>query len=209
MSDIDISRDECERRADMSARFHDVVGVPELILALRAALDRAEADKAAAVEAKDAAYLERNHLVALLARIYPSGVKRTAIPGWSDDWHGCVYIDFPWGQASWHFHDSQAWLFDGLPPYVGEWDGHDTAGKYAAIVAALPTPAPMTVAQAARVPEVAVLKALGEEYILMHPRETNEDRMGRHSAIRGVAVRLGIYPELEAAIVTRITEAKP
>jgi hypothetical protein len=86
---------------------------------------------------KDGAYLERNKLVALLAKLCPSGIKRTAIDGWSDDWHGCVFIDFPWGQASWHYHDSQAHLFEGLPPYQGEWDGHTTDEKYAAIDAAL------------------------------------------------------------------------
>lgn len=88
---------------------------------------------------KDAAYEGRNRVVAALARLFPSGVKRTAIEGWSEDWHGCVYIDLPTGQVSWHFHDSQASLFDGLPPYAGEWDGHDTPEKYRR-VAALATP---------------------------------------------------------------------
>ena len=83
--------------------------------------------------AKDGAYLERNKLVALLATLYPSGIKRTAIEGWSEDWHGCVYIDFPWGQASWHYHDSHAYLFAGLPAYAGVWDGHSTEKKYAGI----------------------------------------------------------------------------
>lgn len=83
--------------------------------------------------AKDGAYLERNKLVALLATLYNSGLKRTAIEGWSEDWHGCVYIDFPWGQASWHYHDSHAHLFEGLPPYAGVWDGHSTEQKYAGI----------------------------------------------------------------------------
>jgi hypothetical protein len=84
----------------------------------------------------DAAYLERNKLVALLASIYPSGIKRTAIEGWSEDWHGCVYIDFPWGQGSWHYHDSQGYLFSHLPAYSGKWDGHSTENKYAEIVEA-------------------------------------------------------------------------
>lgn len=79
---------------------------------------------------KDAAYWERNQLVALLSKLFPSGTKRTSIDGWSDDWHGCVYIDLPTGQASWHYHDSQAYLFEHLPPYAGEWDGHTTAKKY-------------------------------------------------------------------------------
>lgn len=79
---------------------------------------------------KDSAYEERNKVVAALATLFPSGVARTAIPGWSDDWHGCVYIDLPTGQVSWHYHDSQAYLFAGLPPYTRGWDGHDTPEKY-------------------------------------------------------------------------------
>jgi hypothetical protein len=81
---------------------------------------------------KDGAYLERNRVVAALARCFSfSGTARTAIEGWSEDWHGCVYIDIPFvGQVSWHFHDTQAWLFEDLPPYQGGWDGHDTDEKY-------------------------------------------------------------------------------
>ena len=99
--------------------------------------ERAEADLAAARADKDQAYLERNRLVALLSKLFPAGTARTAIDGWSEDWHGCVYIDFPWGQASWHYHDSQAYLFAHLPPYSGSWDGHTTEQKYAAIDAAI------------------------------------------------------------------------
>lgn len=84
---------------------------------------------------KDGAYLERNRCVALIAQMalalgLKAGKTRTAIEGWSDDWHGCVYIDLPVGQVSWHFHDSQAYLFDFLPAYDGKWDGHDTDEKY-------------------------------------------------------------------------------
>ena len=84
---------------------------------------------------KDAAYEERNKVVAALAKLFPSGVAKTAIEGWSEDWHGCVYIDLPTGQVSWHFHDSQAYLFDGLPSYPGTWDGHDTPEKYRRLAA--------------------------------------------------------------------------
>lgn len=84
---------------------------------------------------KDAAYLERNRLVSLLSKVFPSGKKKTAIEGWSEDWHGCVYIDLPTGQASWHYHDSQAWLFEHLPEYQGGWDGHTTEVKYERIEA--------------------------------------------------------------------------
>jgi hypothetical protein len=95
--------------------------------------------------AKDGAYEERNRLVALIASLFPSGTARTNIPGWSDDWHGCVYIDFPWGQASWHFHDSQSALFKHLPLYQGEWDGHTNDEKYQSIArAAIREEPPMT-----------------------------------------------------------------
>lgn len=84
---------------------------------------------------KDAAYEERNRVVAALAWMaiwagWKAGVARTAIEGWSEDWHGCLYIDLPHGQVSWHYHDSHAPLFDGLPPYRGSWDGHTTPEKY-------------------------------------------------------------------------------
>ena len=117
---------------------------------LRAAIDRLAAPPAGEQQAecdglrrdladmearKDAAYLERNQVVAALAKAFPSGVARTAIEGWSEDWHGCVYIDLPTGQASWHFHDSQAYLFDGLPPYTKPWDGHSTEEKYRRLAA--------------------------------------------------------------------------
>lgn len=79
---------------------------------------------------EDEAYFERNQLVAVLARIYPSGTRRTDIPVWNAEWHNCVYIDLPTGQVSWHYHDREASLFDGLPAYAKEWDGHSTAEKY-------------------------------------------------------------------------------
>jgi len=91
--------------------------------------------------AKDGAYLERTQCVTLIARMaialgLRAGVAKTAIEGWSDDWHGCVYIDLPTGQVSWHYHDSQAALFAGLPAYAGKWDGHDTPEKYRRVEAA-------------------------------------------------------------------------
>ena len=86
--------------------------------------------------ALDGAYTERNRLVALLASLFPSGTKKTAIPGWDEAWHGCVYIDLPNGQASWHYHDREAHLFAYLPLYQGEWDGHTTEEKYERIARA-------------------------------------------------------------------------
>lgn len=81
-------------------------------------------------EKKDKAYEERNRLVALLAVIYPSVRTKTSIEGWSDDWHSCVYIQLPFGQVSWHYHDSQSHLFSEIPEGEVEWDGHTTEEKY-------------------------------------------------------------------------------
>ena len=95
-----------------------------------------EPDPLAEMEArKDAAYFERNQVVAAFAKAaiglgLRAGRKRTFIEDWSPDWHNCVYIDLPSGQVSWHYHDSHAALFEALPTYVGEWDGHDTPEKY-------------------------------------------------------------------------------
>lgn len=85
--------------------------------------------------AKDEAYGERNKLVRLLASLYPSGIKKTDIESWDADWHWCVYINLPNGQASWHIHISEYPMFADLPPYAGEWDGHTTDEKYARIAA--------------------------------------------------------------------------
>jgi hypothetical protein len=99
------------------------------------------AQVAAAVQAeracKDAAYEERNRVVALLAAVFPSVRTRTAIEGWSDDWHGCVYVTLPTGQASWHYHDSQAHLFAHVPAGPALWDGHTTDEKYDRVAAAI------------------------------------------------------------------------
>lgn len=90
---------------------------------------------ASAREVTDAAYQERNMLVAFLARVFPSGIARTSIEGWDPEWHGCVYIDTPKGQMSWHYHDRDAHLFAGLPAYTKPWDGHTTDEKYRRLAA--------------------------------------------------------------------------
>jgi hypothetical protein len=100
-----------------------------------------EAAAAQAMEArKDAAYEERNRVVALLAAVFPSVRARTAIEGWSEDWHGCIYITLPTGQASWHYHDSHAHLFAHVPEGEAQWDGHTTPEKYDRVAAACAKP---------------------------------------------------------------------
>jgi hypothetical protein len=80
-------------------------------------------------EEKNEAYRQRNHLVAVLARLFPSGIRATDLPGWDPEWHGCVYIDLPvvggTAQISYHYHDNESYLFANLPPYTKPYDGHD------------------------------------------------------------------------------------
>lgn len=88
--------------------------------------------------AKEGAYNERNMVVVGLAKLamqlgYLAGLgKHADVLGedWDPDWRNIVFIDLPSGQVSWHFHDSEMYLFDFLPPYAGVWDGHSTSLKY-------------------------------------------------------------------------------
>lgn len=82
------------------------------------------------VTEKDAVYHERDQFVALLARVYPSGVRKTVIEGWDPERENCIYIDTPAGQLSWHVHDVEMSMFEELPPYEKPWDGHTTEQKY-------------------------------------------------------------------------------
>jgi hypothetical protein len=94
---------------------------------------------------KDVAYVERNRVIAALAACavaqgWNAGTRLTAIHGWDPNWHGCVYIDLPTGQVSWHYHNDQAFLFAFLPEYTGVYDGHDTAEKYRRLAGMSPWP---------------------------------------------------------------------
>jgi hypothetical protein len=89
---------------------------------------------------KDAAYVERNRVVAGLAALavrlgWRAGLRQTDIKGWEREWHNAVYIDLPTGQVSWHYHDRDRDLFAFLPPYQDDWDGHDTPEKYRRLAA--------------------------------------------------------------------------
>lgn len=86
---------------------------------------------------KDAAYAERNKLVALAAKMAIALGFRAGLgqhdpndSQWDADWRTIVYIDLPEGQCSWHIHDSERVLFESLPIYEGQWDGHSTEEKY-------------------------------------------------------------------------------
>lgn len=95
-------------------------------------------DLANLVKQKDAAYHERNQLVALLAALFPSSLERHPDEDteWENDWRNIVYMDTPAGQLSWHLHDSELPLFDHVPRLQGRtWDGHTTEEKYGRVQA--------------------------------------------------------------------------
>jgi len=81
---------------------------------------------------KDSAYKERNKLVALLTKFFPSFLAKE-----NDAYlnfyniHWVVYLETPKGQLSWHIPDLDLFLFDGvrrMATYI--WDGHTTEEKY-------------------------------------------------------------------------------
>lgn len=117
------------------------------------ALDNAEAERRRRVVAreslieeltrqKDAAYAERNQVVALAARLalhHPScfaylGRDVSVAP--EDEWSNVVFVILPGGvQLSWHIHDRELPLFARLPDVREHmdrfrWDGHTTEEKY-------------------------------------------------------------------------------
>ena len=86
---------------------------------------------------KDAAYAERDKLVALLASLFPSWIARHPDnEAWEDDWRWIVFVELPaWGQLSWHIHDSELEMFKKVLLQTKDdpsrpWDGHTTEEKY-------------------------------------------------------------------------------
>lgn len=74
-------------------------------------------------------YIERNRLVALLSKIFPSclGIDEKAEEGWKH----VVYIELPTGQCSWHVPDFILHWYKHLEiSDTVEYDGHTTEEKY-------------------------------------------------------------------------------
>lgn len=81
---------------------------------------------------KNNAYKERNELVSLISKLFPSYIASHPEDDleWEEDWRNIVFIDLPTGQASWHIHDSDFGIFKHLPIGKNCWDGHTTDDKY-------------------------------------------------------------------------------
>lgn len=86
--------------------------------------------------ARDAAYTERNAVVAVLARMALDRGWRAWLgqhepaEGWDPEWLTVVFVEIAGKQCSWHVHKNDASLFAFLPQTGEPWDGHDTYGKY-------------------------------------------------------------------------------
>jgi hypothetical protein len=79
---------------------------------------------------KDAAYAERDRLVAALSKQFRAHLCRHEGADWEDDWRNIVCIHLPTGQATWHIHDSEVPWFAHLRMDGAHWDGHSTEEKY-------------------------------------------------------------------------------
>lgn len=87
---------------------------------------------------KDAAYSERNQLVAALSKLFPSwiGWHEGDNDDWDPEWRNVIYILLPIGQVSWHIHESELVYFSHLQKKYGpHWDGHTTEEKYRRLAA--------------------------------------------------------------------------
>lgn len=98
-------------------------------------------------DAKEAAYHERDQCIALIARLLHALSSRVGLgkhdpadTSWESDWTNIIFLDLPTGQVSWHIHDSELHLFEGLPAYPQPWDGHTTPEKYRRVNTAYPVP---------------------------------------------------------------------
>lgn len=84
------------------------------------------------IKQKDQAYWERNQLVILLSKIFPSHLCKHDEKdlNWEKDWRWIVCVHTPHGQCAWHIHDSERHYFVHLPIKTNHWDGHTTEQKY-------------------------------------------------------------------------------
>lgn len=94
-----------------------------------------------ALSQKDAAYRERNSLVAAFARAVTKlrggrawlARHDPSDKEWDEDWKTIVFVQLPsGGQLSWHIHDSEVSSFSFLfgKRQLALWDGHTTEQKY-------------------------------------------------------------------------------
>ena len=138
-------------RADAAFVAHAREDIPYLVAALQEARDQVER----LTREKDLAYSERDKAVAGFAHMARRSGVRVGVgqhegADWEDDWRTVLFVELPAGQVSWHFHDSERPLLDGLPVAPDyRWDGHTTEEKWARVASLAdaslpPADAPLT-----------------------------------------------------------------
>lgn len=135
------AKEEIEKRQiALEAATAEISELTQQLEDLRDLSSEADAEMSEAYAQKDAAYTERNQCVALIARMAISAGLDVAVGRTTNEqdpaWNNAVFISLPTGQVSWHFHDREAHLFEGLPFGFRDWDGHTTEHKYARVKAA-------------------------------------------------------------------------
>lgn len=83
---------------------------------------------------KNTAYKERNLLVSLLSKIYPSYLCKDKSEFVVKEWENIVFIILPTGQTSWHIHEDELNMFNHLEYKDNDWDGHNNELKYERIL---------------------------------------------------------------------------
>jgi hypothetical protein len=85
------------------------------------------------MEWRDKAYAERDALVCVLSKLWPSHLMLHDIKDvdWDREWMTIVCINSPVGQLTWHIHVSEVPMFAHLKKRPNDWDGHTTEEKYA------------------------------------------------------------------------------
>lgn len=99
------------------------------VTALEARCAELEAYIEKASTLKDAAYSERNGLVAVLSKVFPAHIAK-AREATDPDWAWIVFVNTPEGQCSWHIHESERARFGHLETRPNEWDGHNSEEKW-------------------------------------------------------------------------------
>ena len=131
VANFDTWTERDKRRLIEQMREVQLLRAPEDEVALHSALH----DAAALRIEKNRAYSERNQLVALLSKLWPSYLAQHPFEdkAWDPEWRTIVFINAPMGQLSWHLHTSDLPLFEHLEHGTNNWDGHTTEEKYARI----------------------------------------------------------------------------
>jgi hypothetical protein len=172
----------------------------EMLLAMRGPVDVPRTEKAVWLDEGIDRCIEE---LRALPAVTP-GVKVKPLV-WQEHDDGLWFAETIIGEYRVRFDDGWWWaeLTEGL--IYWEWtpenDPRSYSGPGAAMAACLKHYESKISTTVQPAPKVgALVEALVAEYFLDHPLENTDERIGRHSAVRGVAVRAGVYSEFDSAL---------